>query len=37
MRHSLTYDHGNEMSRHKDLSVKTGVKAYFCDPHSPWK
>jgi len=37
MRQSLTYDQGKEMSRHKDLSRNTGVKVYFCDPHSPWQ
>ena len=37
MRHSLTYDQGKEMSRHRDLSANTGVKVYFCDPHSPWQ
>jgi IS30 family transposase len=37
LRHSLTYDQGKEMARHKDLSASTGVKVYFCDPHSPWQ
>jgi transposase, IS30 family len=37
MRQSLTYDQGKEMSRHKDLTRDTGVKVYFCDPHSPWQ
>jgi transposase, IS30 family len=37
LRHSLTYDQGREMSRHADLSARTGVKVYFCDPHSPWQ
>jgi IS30 family transposase len=23
------------MSRHKELTAATGVKVYFCDPHSP--
>lgn len=37
MRQSLTYDQGKEMSRHADLALQTGVKVYFCDPHSPWQ
>ena len=37
MRQSLTYDQGKEMSRHADLAAATGVRVYFCDPHSPWQ
>ena len=37
MRHSLTYDQGKEMTRHRDLTASTGVKAHFCGPHSPWQ
>jgi IS30 family transposase len=37
MRHSLTYDQGKEMARHRELTASTGVKVYFCDPHSPWQ
>jgi IS30 family transposase len=37
LRHSLTYDQGKELTRHKDLTAATGVKVYFCDPHSPWQ
>jgi IS30 family transposase len=37
MRQSMTYDQGREMSRHADLTPQTGVKVYFCDPHSPWQ
>ena len=37
MRHSLTYDQGKEITRHRELTASTGVKAYFCDPHSPWQ
>lgn len=34
---TLTYDQGREMMRHKDLAANTGLKVYFCDPHSPWQ
>jgi IS30 family transposase len=34
---SLTYDQGKEMTRHADLAANTGVRVYFCDPHSPWQ
>lgn len=37
LRRSLTWDRGNEMTRHKDFSLATDVKVYFCDPHSPWQ
>lgn len=37
MRQTLTYDQGKEMSRHAELTANTGVKVYFCDPHSPWQ
>jgi IS30 family transposase len=35
IRHSLTYDQGKEMTRHRELTASTGVKVYFCDTHSP--
>jgi hypothetical protein len=25
------------MARHAELTARTGVKVYFCDPHSPWQ
>jgi len=37
MRKTLTYDQGKEMTRHKELAAATGLRVYFCDPHSPWQ
>jgi IS30 family transposase len=37
LRQSLTWDRGLEMAKHKDFTVATNVKVYFCDPHSPWQ
>ena len=37
LRQTLTYDRGREMARHAELSAATGVRVYFCDPHSPWQ
>lgn len=37
LRQTMTYDQGKEMSRHTELTQATGVKVYFCDPHSPWQ
>jgi len=37
MRQSMTYDQGREMALHEELSKRTGIAVYFCDPHSPWQ
>jgi IS30 family transposase len=37
LRRSLTWDQGAEMSMHAQLRIDTGVRVYFCDPHSPWQ
>jgi IS30 family transposase len=37
LRQSLTWDQGAELSQHAQLRIDTGVRVYFCDPHSPWQ
>ncbi len=37
LRKSLTWDRGLELAAHKDFSIATDVKVYFCDPQSPWQ
>jgi IS30 family transposase len=37
LRRTLTWDRGLEMASHRDFTVATNVKAYFCDPQSPWQ
>ena len=37
LRKTLTWDQGKEMTRHQQIAEITGLKVYFCDPHSPWQ
>ena len=37
LRRSLTWDRGKEMADHKNFTIATNVKVYFCDPRSPWQ
>jgi IS30 family transposase len=37
LRRSLTWDRELEMAKHKDFTVATDVKVYFCNPQSPWQ
>lgn len=37
MKKSFTVDNGTEFLSHKELSEKTGMIVYFCDPHCPWQ
>lgn len=37
LRRSLTWDRGMEMAFHKQFTVATDARVYFCDPQSPWQ
>lgn len=37
LRRTLTWDRGLELAAHKNFTVATDVKVFFCDPRSPWQ
>ena len=37
LRKTLTWDRGKELSAHAQLTLDTGIKVFFADPHSPWQ
>ncbi|MFW5899553.1 MAG: IS30 family transposase [Jiangellaceae bacterium] len=37
LRRTLTWDCGNEMAGHPQLSIAADLDCYFCDPHHPWQ
>ena len=37
LRKTLTWDRGKELSGHAQLTVDTGTRVFFADPHSPWQ
>src|SRR5512134_3473340 len=36
-RRTITHDNGGEFAQHKAVQDAIGLRAYFCDPHSPWQ
>jgi len=34
---SLTWDQGQEMRNHTEITIATGLAIYFCDPGKPWQ
>jgi IS30 family transposase len=37
LRKTVTWDQGIEMANHRQITLATDVKIYFCDPGSPWQ
>jgi IS30 family transposase len=37
LRRSLTWDQGADLALHVQLKIDTGLRVFFCDPHSPWQ
>ncbi len=37
LRMTLTWDRGMELAYHKQLTLATDMRVYFCDPRSPWQ
>jgi IS30 family transposase len=36
-RRTITHDNGGEFARHEAVTEAIGLRACFCDPHSPWQ
>ena len=36
-RRTITHDNGGEFARHETVAERIGMRAFFCDPHSPWQ
>ena len=34
---TITHDNGGEFARHERVKDAIGLRAFFCDPHSPWQ
>jgi IS30 family transposase len=37
VRKTLTWDQGRELTLHDEISARSGVEIFFCDPHAPWQ
>ena len=36
-RRTITHDNGGEFARHETVTAMIRLRAFFCDPHSPWQ
>jgi IS30 family transposase len=36
-RRTITHDNGGEFAHHAAVTAAIGIRAFFCDPHSPWQ
>ncbi len=36
-RRTITQDNGGEFAQHETVTKEIGLRAFFCDPHSPWQ
>ncbi len=36
-RRTITHDDSTAFTAHETIMAKTGMRAFFCDPHSPWQ
>jgi len=34
---TITHDNGGEFAQHERVRKQIGLRAFFCDPHSPWQ
>ena len=34
---TIAFDNGSEFSKHLKLNEEIGLRAFFCEPHSPWQ
>lgn len=37
VRKTLTWDQGRELTLHEEISARSGVEIFFCEPHAPWQ
>lgn len=36
-RRTITHDDSTPFTAHETIIAKTGMRGFFCDPHSPWQ